>query len=331
VRALVTGGKGFIGQAVVRALLADGHQVDVMSRTSDRGRLPEAAAVLVADITDRAEVRKAIGTTPYQAVVHLAALTNARESFDQPVRYYDVNVGGTANLLDALAASGSEPPRLVLASTNNVYGTRGGALSEDLELHPESPYAASKVAAEQLVTYQAATGALAATVLRLFNVAGAIDGITDTDARRLIPAVLAVAAGERPTFAVNGDGGAVREYTHVRDAAAAVVVALAGGETSDTRCYNVGTGRGVTVLDVIRVTEHVTGRTITVEHRSARPEPRTLVADPRRIMMETVWQPSHSELTAIVADAWKGRAGLTTIRTKMPISASGRAESTDGG
>lgn len=165
------------------------------------------------------------------------------------MRYYDANVGGTANLLDALAASGSESPRFVLASTNNVYGTRDGSLSEDLELHPESPYAASKVAAEQLVTYQAATGALAATVLRLFNVAGAIDGITDTDTRRLIPGVLAVAAGERPTFAVNGDGGAVREYTHVRDAAAAVVVALTGGETGKTRCYNVGTGRGVSVLD----------------------------------------------------------------------------------
>jgi UDP-glucose 4-epimerase len=310
VRALVTGGKGFIGQAVVRALLADGHQVDVMSRTSERGRLPESAAVLVADITDRAEVRKAIGTTPYQAVVHLAALTNARESFDQPVQYYDVNVGGTANLLDALAASGSEPPRFVLASTNNVYGTRDGALSEDLELRPESPYAASKVAAEQLVTYQAATGALAATVLRLFNVAGAIDGITDTDTRRLIPGVLAVAAGERATFAVNGDGGAVREYTHVRDAAAAVVVALAGSETGKTRCYNVGTGQGASVLDVIRAAERVTGRAIPIEYRPATPEPRTLVADPSRIMTEAAWRPSHSELTVILSDAWNGRSVL---------------------
>ena len=307
-RALVTGGKGFIGQAVVRALLADGHQVDVMSRTSDRGRLPEPAAVLVADITDRAEVRKAIGMTPYQAVVHLAALTNARDSFDQPVQYYDVNVGGTASLLDALAASGSEPPRFVLASTNTVYGTRDGALSEDQEVRPESPYAASKVAAEQLVTYQAATGALAATVLRLFNVAGAIDGITDTDTRRLIPGVLAVAAGERPTFAVNGDGGAIREYTHVRDAAEAFVVALAGGEMGTTWCYNVGTGQGVSVLDVIRAAERVTGRAIQIEHRPARPEPRTLVADPSRITTVTTWKPSHSMLTAIVTDAWKARS-----------------------
>ena len=303
-RALVTGGKGFIGQAVVRALLTDGHQVDVISRASDRGRLPKAAAVLVADITDRAEVRKAIGTTPYQAVVHLAALTNARDSFDQPVQYYDANVGGTANLLDALAASGSEPPRFVLASTNNVYGTRDGALSEDLELHPESPYAASKVAAEQLVTYQAATGALVATVLRLFNIAGAIDGITDTDTRRLIPGVLAVAAGERPIFAVNGDGGAIREYTHVRDAAAAVAVVVAGGEIGETRSYNVGTGQGVSVLDIIHAAERVTGRAIPVEHRPARSEPRTLVADLSRITTETVWRPSHSELVAIMADAW---------------------------
>jgi UDP-glucose 4-epimerase len=304
VRALVTGGKGFIGQAVVRALLADGHQVDVMSRTPDRGRLPELAAVLVADITDRAGVRKAIGTTPYQAVVHLAALTNARESFDQPIQYYDVNVGGTANLLDALAASGAEPPRFVLASTNNVYGTRDGALSEDLELRPESPYAASKVAAEQLVTYQAGTGALAAAVLRLFNVAGAIDGITDTDTRRLIPGVLAVAAGDRPTFAVNGDGAAIREYTHVRDAAAAVVLALTAGETGKTRSYNVGTGQGSSVLDVIRIAELVTGRTISIEHRPARAEPRTLIADPCRITTETAWRPLRSELMAIVTDAW---------------------------
>ena len=307
-RALVTGGKGFIGQAVVRALLTDGHQVDVLSRTSDRGRLPKAAAVLVADITDRAEVRKAIGTTPYQAVVHLAALTNARESFDQPVQYYDVNVGGTANLLDALAASGAEPPRFVLASTNNVYGTRDGALSEDLELHPESPYAASKVAAEQLVTYQAATGALAATILRLFNVAGAVDGITDKDTRRLIPGVLAVAAGERPTFAVNGDGGAVREYTHVLDAAAAIVAALPGGAVGKTRHYNVGIGQGFSVLDVVRTVELVTGRAIPVEHRPAKPEPRTLVADKSRITTETPWRPSYSELPTVVTDAWTARS-----------------------
>jgi UDP-glucose 4-epimerase len=197
----------------------------------------------------------------------------------------------------------------VLASTNNVYGTRDGALSEDLELRPESPYAASKVAAEQLVTYQAATGALAATVLRLFNVAGAIDGITDTDTRRLIPGVLAVAAGERPTFAVNGDGGAVREYTHVRDAAAAVVIALGSSETDRTHLYNVGTGQGASVLDVIRAAERVTGRAISIEHRPARPEPRTLVADHSRITMKTAWRPSHSGLTAIVADAWQHAPG----------------------
>lgn len=305
-RVLVTGGKGFIGQAVVRALLADGHRVDVVSRTPDRERLPEPAAVLTADITDRGSICEAVGATAYQGVVHLAAVTNGRESFDQPVRYYDVNIGGTANLLDALAASGSEAPHFVLASTNNVYGTRVGALSEDLELHPESPYAASKVAAEQLVTYQAATGALAATILRLFNVAGAIDGITDTDTRRLIPGVLATAAGERPAFAVNGDGGAVREYTHVRDAAAAVIVSLAGSEPGHTRCYNVGTGEGASVMDIIRIAERVTGIAIPLEYRTARPEPRALVADSSRITRETAWRASRSEPAAIVSDAWSG-------------------------
>jgi UDP-glucose 4-epimerase len=321
VRVLVTGGLGFVGRAVALDLLAAGHDVDVLGRGGAGTKPPEGATLVGGDVRDRARLTEVVAEGRYGGVAHLAALTRARDSLADPLAYYDVNLGGTLNLLTAIAAAtkaasaaeaaAARPParpptKIVLASSSIVYGSsRTGALGEDLPPHPESPYAASKLAAEQLVTAHAATGAIAAVVLRCFNVAGAVDGHTDTDPTRIIPTLLRAARGELPHVTVNGDGSAVREYTHVRDVAAAFRLALEGGRAEGV--YNVGTGRGAAVRDVIAVAERVTGRRIPVEHLPPKPEPHTLVSDPRRLIGELGWRPVHSDLASIIRSAWEAR------------------------
>jgi UDP-glucose 4-epimerase len=130
-----------------------------------------------ADLRDRAALAEALASVPVSGVCHLAARTTVRESFADPLGYYDTNVVGTLNLLTALRDSrpaDAEPVRLVFASTSAVYGSdRPGRLSEDLEPHPENPYAASKLTAEQIIGYHAATGAVGTISLRCFNIVGA--------------------------------------------------------------------------------------------------------------------------------------------------------------
>lgn len=298
-RVLVTGGLGFVGRAVALDLVAAGHRVAVLSRRS--ATPPGGTELVEGDVRDRARLAEIVAAERYDAVAHLAALTRARDSLTDPLTYFDVNLGGTLNLLTALTAG-----RLVLASSSIVYGSRTGALREDLPIRPENPYGASKAAAEQLVGAVAATGAISAVVLRCFNVAGAVDGYTDTDPTRIVPNVLRAARGELPRVTVNGDGSAIREFTHVLDVAAAFRLAIE--DERATGAYNVGTGRGVAVRDVIATAEQVTGRTIPVEHLPPRPEPHTLISDPGRLTGELGWRPTHSELSEILASAWAAGA-----------------------
>jgi UDP-glucose 4-epimerase len=302
VRVLVTGGLGFVGRVVAVELVRAGYGVDVLSRGRPGTAPPAGTRLVEADLRDRARLADLVRHNGYAGVCHLAALIRSRESVADPQTYHDVNVGGTVNLLAAL----DKPVPFVLASTSIVYGSRrAGALSEDLAPRPETPYGATKVAAERLVRDAAGTGAVRATALRCFNIAGAVDGSRDTDPTRLIPNVLRAAYGELPHVSVNGDGSAVREYTHVRDVAVAFRLALQS-PPDRYRCYNVGTGRGVSVRDVISTAEAVTGRRVPVVHLPPRPEPHTLVCDPTRITTELGWRPRHSDLAEILTDTATG-------------------------
>ena len=166
---------------------------------------------------------------------------------------------------------------------------------------------------QQLIGYHAATGEISAVTLRCFNVAGAVDGYADTDPTRIIPNVLRAARGELPHVTLNGDGSAVREFTHVLDVASAFRLAIqangigANGTAADGTApvYNVGTGRGVSMAEVIATAERVTGRPVPVEHLPPKPEPHTLVSDPRRLMADFGWAPVHSDLTEIIESAWR--------------------------
>ncbi|MCG5440299.1 NAD-dependent epimerase/dehydratase family protein [Micromonospora foliorum] len=305
---LVTGGLGFLGRAVARDLLGSGHRVTVMTRGRGDRTAPSGVELVTGDIRDRARVAEIVQEGGYDGVVHLAALTSGRDSFADPLGYFDVNATGTLNLLMALdaARTTTAPASLIFASTNIVYGSQHhGALSEDLGPHPESPYAASKVAAEQMVAASALTGAIGAVILRPFNIAGAVDGVTDTDRARIIPNVLRAVTGELDHVALNGDGAAVRDFVHVADVATAVRLALTVCVPGASQTINLGSGIGTSMATVVATAEQVTGHRVAVDRQPPKPEPPELIADVSRAHTVLNWSPARSKLSEIIADAWE--------------------------
>ncbi|MFK4245407.1 NAD-dependent epimerase/dehydratase family protein [Micromonospora chokoriensis] len=304
---LVTGGLGFLGRAVASDLLAAGDRVTVMTRGCGDRTAPSGVELVTGDIRDRARVFEIVQEGGYDGVVHLAALTSGRDSFADPLGYFDVNATGTLNLLMALdaARATTAPASLVFASTNIVYGSQHyGALSEDLDPHPESPYAASKVAAEHMVAAYAATGAVGAVVLRPFNIAGAVDGVTDTDRARIIPNVFRAITGELDHVTLNGDGAAVRDFVHVADVASAIRLALAACAPGSCQLVNLGSGIGTSMANVVATAEQVAESPVAVHKNPPMPEPPTLIADISRASTLLHWTPARSKLSEILADAW---------------------------
>jgi UDP-glucose 4-epimerase len=310
VRVLVTGAGGYVGRVVVERLSRDGHEVVALVRRDAPG--PAGARRERADLLDPAAVARAVAAVRPEGVCHLAARTRVRESFTDPLGHFEVNAGGTLHLLRALRAGverGAPVPRLVLASTAAVYGPRARQpITEEEPAAPASPYAMSKWAAEELVRYEAATGALGAVSLRCFNAAGAAAGARDPDETRLIPRALAVAAGRAPRLGVNGDGTAVRDYVHVADLADAYALALAAARPGAHRAFNVG-GTGASIQEVIAAVEAITGRPVAVERRPPQDEPHVLRADSGRLRAELGWRGERSTLERIVEDAWRALEG----------------------
>ncbi len=298
-RVLVTGAFGFVGGAVVRRLAAAGHEVRALTHRPVGSRLPALPLTDVrhADVRDSEALRPALDGV--DAVCHLAALTNGRTSGDQAPQYWDVNLGGTTALLDALA---SRPgTRFVLGSTAAVYGSPvRQPITEDARPEPGNPYGASKLAAEEALRQRAGAGEVEAVILRCFNVGGT----DDVDEARIIPKALAVAAGRYPHLELNGDGGTVRDFVHVDDLADAYALALTAPATPGTRVYNVG-ATPASMREVVAMVEHVTGRPVPIVHRPARPEAPRLVADTTRVAGELGWRAERSGLEQIVRDAWR--------------------------
>ncbi|WP_067824357.1 NAD-dependent epimerase/dehydratase family protein [Nocardia inohanensis] len=292
-RVLVTGAAGYLGRAVVTALAAAGHQPIAMVRTGEP--IPDAVETRTADLLDPGPLASTL--TGIDAVCHLAGLTRARESITDPLPYFRVNTGGTITLLEAMRTA--EVRHLVLASTCAIYGAPAHQpMTEHTPDAPPHPYAASKLAAEFAVTAQAHAGDLTATVLRLPNLAGG----NDTDPTRLIPRTLTAAATGTP-LQINGDGTTLRDYLHITDAAAAFPAALHRPGRPAAR-YNLGTGRGTSIMDVIAAAERITARPIPRHHNPAAPEPAALVIDPTLARTELAWTPNHSDLDTILTDTW---------------------------
>ncbi len=313
---LVTGGAGYIGSHACKALasagytpvaydsLVYGHEAAVKWGPLERG-----------DILDGARVSDVLAKYRPVAVMHFAAFTYVGESVTDPAKYYRNNVVGTLTVLDAMRALHIN--RLVFSSTCATYGTPDSVpICEDAPQRPINPYGASKLMVERvLADYRAAYG-LKSIALRYFNAAGADpDGETGEDhdpETHLIPLVLDAAAGTRPHITVLGDdyntpdGTCVRDYIHVADIADAHVRAFARlGEDGLRGAYNLGTGIGVSVSDVIGMVRQVTGREVKVVRGPRRPgDPERLLADARLAEQDLGWKPHHSSLQNIVETAW---------------------------
>ncbi|MCI3276244.1 NAD-dependent epimerase/dehydratase family protein [Streptomyces cylindrosporus] len=306
-RVLVTGAYGFVGNAVVRRLADAGHDVVAMTHRPVGASLPTAPVVeaVHADLLHPEQLRQAV--RGIDAVCHLAALTRVRESFERPDEYEAVNLGGTEALVEACLAEGASagrPLRIVQASTAAVYGVpERQPIDEQTPPRPTSPYGRTKLAADEALIGQAASGAVGAVVLRAFNISGSVAGVGDPDLTRIIPKAVAVAAGQALHVDINGDGSAVRDFVHVDDLARAYVLGLQACEPGTHAVYNVG-ATGASVSDIVAVTERVTGRPISVVHHPPKDEPPTLLADTALVRRELGWKPERSSLDEIIADAW---------------------------
>ena len=245
-------------------------------------------------------------------MLHFAAFALVAESVIRPGLYYANNVGGTLNLLQAMVDA--EVPRLVFSSTCAVYGQPEVVpISEAAPARPINAYGASKLAADHAITDFCAAYPLGAVSLRYFNVAGAHGGVGEDHEpeTHLIPNVLKVALGQRPAVDVYGtdyptpDGTAIRDYIHVDDLAAAHLLALDNVHTGAHRIFNLGTGNGFSVRDVIAAVEKVTHTPIPMVEKPRRPgDPPRLVAAGEKIRSELGWEPAKAALDAMITDAW---------------------------
>ena len=318
---LVTGGAGYIGAHVVRALLADGTPVRVLDDLSSGHRefVPEAVALVEGSVTEPADLARALhddAGAPVAGVVHLAAFKYAGVSVERPLHTYQQNVVGTLRLLDAMAAAGVD--RLVFSSSAAVYGTPDVDLvTEDTPTRPESPYGESKLIGEWLIADAArAGGALRHTSLRYFNVVGSGDPLLyDSSPHNLFPLVLrAIGEGRPPrilgTDYPTPDGTTVRDYVDVADLArthAAAAAALTEGRDL-LPAYNLGSGTGLSVREVVDLLLEVTGSDLQPEEAPRRPgDPARIVASGEAAARDLGWSPTVPvrEMAAGAARAWR--------------------------
>ncbi|MGV9677415.1 UDP-glucose 4-epimerase GalE [Nocardia sp. NPDC003482] len=309
---LVTGGSGYVGGVCAQVLLEEGHEVVVVDdlSTGNADGTPSGAKFVEGDIaTVGVEL---VESESFDGVLHFAAQSLVGESVQQPEKYWYGNVVKTLALLEAIRRTGT--PRLVFSSTAAVYGEPERVpITEDAPTRPTNPYGASKLAIDHAITSYSIAHGLAATSLRYFNVAGAYGGLGENRVveTHLIPLVLQTALGHRDSISVFGtdyptpDGSAVRDYIHIRDLADAHLLALAQSRPGEHRIFNLGSGTGFSVREVISACERVTGRTIAAVDAPRRAgDPAVLVASSERAVAELGWRPRHNDLDEIVSDAW---------------------------
>ena len=315
-RILVTGGAGYIGSHATRLFLREGHDVVVYDDLSygHAAAVPDGRLV-VGDLADAVLLERTVRDRGVDAVVHFAAFTYVGESVEDPAKYYRNNLANTLTLLEVMRRAGVG--RIVFSSTAATYGT---PLEVPIpETHPQSPinpYGRSKLAMEWALADYAAAYGLGFAALRYFNAAGASpDGDIGEDhdpETHLIPIVLQAALGRRPHVSVFGtdydtpDGTCIRDYVHVDDLASAHLLALERLTPGARLAYNLGTGRGYSVREVIRTCEAVSGRRVPVQEGPRRAgDPAVLVASSEKATRELGWNPRYGDLTQIVETAWR--------------------------
>lgn len=313
---LLTGGAGYIGSACLRWLVRNGHDAVAFDSMMEGNALAVPDGRLITgDIRDRDALVDAMRKHQTEAVMHFAALASVPASIADPDGYWDVNVVGTKNVLDAMRAVGAN--RIVFSSTAATYSFSAAMpLTEDSPQVPETPYGTSKLAAERLIKDYARAYDMGYAILRYFNASGADPDGGFGESRHveghLIPLTLLVAVGRRAKLKVFGgdwdtrDGSCVRDYVHTEDLAQAHELAVRNIGPGVGRVYNLGSGTGASVLEVLRACEKAVGRPIAHEVVDRRPgDPGTLIATPAKIIRELGWSPRYPDIQQIVDTAWK--------------------------
>ena len=312
---LVVGGAGYIGSHAVRGLLAAGHAVRVFD-SLEYGHVEAVPTGLLhlGDLADRPALEGVLRDHAIDAVMHFAAYTSVPESVADPAKYYANNLVGSLNLLEAMRATGCR--RIVFSSTAAVYGVPEAVpILESSPKRPINPYGFTKLAVEQAMADYAAAYGFGFAALRYFNACGAAsDGSIGEDhapETHLIPILMQVALGQRPSVAIFGtdyptaDGTCVRDYIHVEDLADAHVRAIERIEPGRGLTYNIGTGEGFSVRQVLEACRRVTGHPIPVVEKPRRAgDPPALVAASDAIRRDLGWSPRYTEIDPIVASAW---------------------------
>ncbi len=323
---LVTGGAGYIGSHVCRALAGAGYRPVVYDNLSRGHREAVKWGPLeIADLGDGRAVRRALQQHDVGAVVHLAAYAYVGESMRAPELYFRNNLGGTLTLLEAMLDVGVGP--IVFSSTCATYGVPHRLpIPDDHPQQPINPYGESKLAVERMLRWYGEAHPIAWVALRYFNAAGADpEGVLGEDhdpETHLVPLAIQAALGRRSHLEMYGtdyttpDGTAIRDYVHVCDLADAHVKALAylTQQCGTSTAINLGTGRGHSVREVIRAVERISGRQVPVHEVSRRPgDPPILIAQAAKAHAVLGWHPCWSDLDTIVATAWRWHAARSAL------------------
>ena len=314
---IVTGGAGYIGSHACKALASAGYTPVAVDNLSLGWRdAVQFGPLEKADLLDRGRLDRIFETYRPAAVMHFGAVSDVGESMRDPGKYWRINVGGSANLFEAAIAAGCD--RIVFSSTCATYGEKDGVLlDESCDQSPINAYGASKRAVEDMLGNFGASHGLRSVIFRYFNVAGASpDGDIGEFHRpetHLIPLMLDAVDGRRPALTINGqdydtpDGTCIRDYVHVMDLVDAHVRGLKWLEADgESRVFNLGTGRGFSVRQVVERSAAVTNREVPIIEGPRRAGDATsLVSGSTRAEADLGWRPERSTLDTMIADAWR--------------------------
>ncbi|MES2144900.1 MAG: UDP-glucose 4-epimerase GalE [Pseudomonadota bacterium] len=318
---LVTGGAGYVGSHACKALAAAGYvPVAFDNLSTGWAGAVKFGPLVQGDLADRAALDRAIADYAPVAVMHFAALSLVGEAMRDPGTYWRANVLGALNLIEAAVAGGVAA--FIFSSTCATFGDQDGVvLTEDSLQKPLNAYGASKRAIEDMLRDFQASHGLRHVIFRYFNVAGADPegalGEQHVPETHLIPLLLDAVAGKRPALTVYGsdyptsDGTCVRDYVHVTDLAEAHALGLKWLlDGRESRAFNLGSGHGFSVRQVIEAARHITNRDVPVVEGGRRAgDAASLVSGSQRATTELGWQPRHSSMQQMIADAWRWHQG----------------------
>lgn len=310
----VTGGAGYIGSATAEALIKAGHSVTVYDSlvTGHREAVPAGAQFIHASLDDSHALAEALTSTKYDAIMHFAAFIEAGESMKDPGRFFRNNFANSLQLMETAVKTGVK--KFVFSSTAAVYQSSEEPLTEDSPIGPTNVYGHTKLMTEQVLEWYRSIFGMHYAILRYFNACGALPGRGEAHQpeSHLIPRVLQIALGQAESATIFGtdyptpDGTCIRDYIHIADLVSAHILALGALETRNKMIYNVGSGNGFSVREVIETARKVTGHAIPVVEQPRRAgDSARLVASPTKIKKELGWEPKNTNMQDILSSAWE--------------------------